>query len=148
MTKTRYADTAFDGVGSKRAGGRWNTPGHAVVYTSEHPAVATLELLVHLKRAQLLRDHYSMIAAEVPDALVRSLDLNALPEGWNAPEEGTASTAIGDAWFGERVSVALRVPSAVMRGQFNVLLNPLHPDWPQVRVYNAEPFIFDPRLAL
>ncbi len=119
-----------------------------MVYASEHPAVAALELLVHLKRAQLLRDHYSVIAAEVPDALIRSLDPSALPEGWNTPEEGAASTAIGDTWFGERISVALRVPSVVMRGQFNVLLNPLHPDWPQVSVHEAEPFLFDPRLAL
>ena len=118
-----------------------------MVYTGEHPATAALEILVHVKRAQLLRDHYSMVAAEVPDALVRSLDLGALPEGWDAPEEITASTGIGDAWFDQRVSVALTVPSVVIRGQFNVLLNPLHPDWPQVTVYEAEPFVFDPRLA-
>ena len=102
---------------------------------------------MHVKRAQLLRDHYSMVTAEVPDALVRSLDLNALPEGWDAPEETAASTGIGDAWFDGRVSVALRVPSVVIRGQFNVLLNPLHPNWQQVVVHEAEPFAFDPRLA-
>ncbi len=102
---------------------------------------------MHVKRAQLLRDHYSVITAEVPDALVRSLDLDALPKGWDAPEETTASTGIGDAWFDQQVSVALRVPSVVIRGQLNVLLNSLHPDWPQVKVYEAEPFVFDPRLA-
>ena len=57
-----------------------------MVYSSEHPATATLELLVHVKRAQLLSDHYSMITAEVPDGVIRSLDLSALPEGWNALE--------------------------------------------------------------
>ena len=85
--------------------------------------------------------------AEVPDALVRSLDLDALPVGWDAPEETSASTGIGDAWFDQRVSVALRVPSVVLRGQFNVLLNPVHPDWERVRLSEAEPFAFDPRLA-
>ena len=102
---------------------------------------------MHVKRAQLLRDHYSMIEAEVPGALVRSLDLDALPEGWDAAEETAASTGIGDAWFDQQISVALRVSSVVMRGQFNVLLNPLHPDWQKVAVHEAEPFAFDPRLA-
>ena len=88
-----------------------------------------------------------MVTAEVPDALVRSLDLAALPEGWDASEETTASTGIGDAWFDQGVSVALRVPSVVLRGQFNVLLNPVHPDWQQVTLHEAEPFAFDPRLA-
>ena len=118
-----------------------------MVYASEHPATAALEILVHVKRAQLLRDHYSVIEAEVPDTLIRSLDLDALPEGWDASEETAASTGIGDAWFDQQISVALRVPSVVIRGQFNVLLNPLHPDWPQVTVDEAKPFAFDPRLA-
>lgn len=88
-----------------------------------------------------------MITAELPDALVRSLDLDALPKGWDAQEEAAASTDIGDAWFDQRISVALRVPSVVMRGQFNVLLNPSHPDWQHVTVHEAEPFAFDSRLA-
>ena len=100
-----------------------------------------------MKRAQLLRDHYSIIAAEVPDTLVRNLDLEALPEGWDAPKETVASTHIGDAWFDGPISVALKVPSVVVRGQFNVLLNPLHPNWQQVTAHEAEPFVFDPRLA-
>ena len=146
MTKAKYATTAFEGVGAGRAGGRWNTPGRAVVYCSEHPATAALEVLVHLKRAQVLRD-YVIVSAEVPDAHVQGLDLTALPERWDALEETTASTDIGDAWFGERVSVGLRVPSVVMAGQFNVLFNPLHPNWSSVQLGEAHPFRFDPRLA-
>ncbi len=134
-------------MGSKLAGGRWNSSGRSVVYTSLHPATAVLEVLVHVKRAQLLRDAYVMIAAEVPDELIRSLDPAALPRGWDAAEETSASTDIGDAWFDEQVSVALRVPSAVMRGQYNLLLNPEHPDWRRVSLGTPEPFLFDARLA-
>ena len=147
ITKTKYAATAFEGVGAKLAGGRWNSVGRAVVYTSEHPATAALEILVHVKRSQLLRDHYSVIVAEVPDDLIAQLDPAALQKGWDAPEEGKASTDVGDAWFDAQVSVGLRVPSAVLRGQFNVLLNPLHPDWEQVALGELEAFLFDARLA-
>jgi RES domain-containing protein len=147
LTSSRYENSAFDGTGSKRAGGRWNSPGRAVVYTSEHPAVAVLELLVHVKRAQLLRDSFVMIPAEVPDYLVNALDPGVLPPRWDAPVETRASTDIGDAWYDLSAGVALRVPSVVLPGQFNVLLNPFHPHWDQVTPGTPEPFLFDLRLA-
>lgn len=104
-------------------------------------------MLVHVKRAQLLRDAYVMIEAGVPDEVIRDLDPAALSDGWNAAEETPISTDVGDAWFDERVSVALRVPSVVIPGQYNLLLNPEHPEWSKVRVGRPEPFLFDPRLA-
>jgi len=134
-------------VGSKLAGGRWNTPGRAVVYTSEHPATAVLEVLVHAERPQLLRDSFVMLSAEVDDTLVRTLDVSALPARWNELGDMTIGQRIGDTWFDKQVSAALRVPSVILRGQFNVLLNPEHPDWAQVDLGEPEPFMFDPRLA-
>jgi len=134
-------------VGSKLAGGRWNTPGRAVVYTSEHPATAVLEVLVHAERPQLLRDSFVMLSAEVDDTLVRTLDVSALPARWNELGDMTIGQRTGDTWFDKQVSVALRVPSVILRGQFNVLLNPEHPDWAQVDLGEPEPFMFDPRLA-
>ncbi len=134
-------------MGSKLAGGRWNTPGRAVVYTSEHPATAVLEVLVHAERPQLLRDSFVMLSAEVDDTLVRTLDVSALPARWNELGDMTIGQRTGDTWFDKQVSVALRVPSVILRGQFNVLLNPEHPDWAQVDLGEPEPFMFDPRLA-
>lgn len=128
-------------------GGRWNTKGRPLVYTSEHPAVAALEVLVHVKRAQLLKDSFVMIEAVIPDESIVTLDPKALTAGWDSIEETKASTGIGDNWFDERISLALRVPSVVMKGQFNVLLNPLHADWPKVRLSEAEGFLFDSRLS-
>ena len=114
---------------------------------SEHPATAALEILVHVKRSQLLRDDYSLITAQVPDEFVVTLDVAALKRGWDAPIETTNSTSVGDAWFDERVSLGLRVPSAILRGQYNVLLNPLHEAWAKVSLAELEPFLFDSRLA-
>ncbi|MEX2535646.1 MAG: RES family NAD+ phosphorylase [Trueperaceae bacterium] len=147
LTSAKFESTAFEGIGSKRVGGRWNSPGRAVVYTSEHPAVAAMELLVHVKRSQLLRDSYLMIPVEVPDDLVETLNPVALSPGWNSPEESRLTTDIGDAWYDQGASVALRVPSVVMSGQFNVLLNPLHRGWQRIRRSAAKPFLFDARLG-
>ena len=133
-------------MGSKKAGGRWNSPGRAVVYTSENRATAALEILVHVRRAQLLRDAYVIFKLDVPDKLVSVLDPHALVRGWDAPIETSASTDIGDAWFDARASVALRVPSVAIRGETNVLLNPMHPDFRRVVIGLPEPFLFDARL--
>lgn len=106
-----------------------------------------LEVLVHAERPQLLRDSFVMLSAEVDDTLVRTLDASALPARWDELGDMTVGRRIGDVWFDKQVSVALRVPSVILRGQFNVLLNPEHPDWAQVELGKPEPFMFDPRLA-
>ena len=135
------------GVGSKLVGGRWNSSGRAVVYTSEHPATALLEVLVHAERPQLVRDSFVMLSADVPENLVRTLEITSLAAGWNALGDSRVAQRIGDAWYDEQVSVALRVPSVILKGQLNVLLNPEHSDWAGVALGEPEPFVFDPRLT-
>ncbi len=117
-----------------------------MVYSSEHPATAVLEVLVHAQRPQLLRDSYLMLSAMFDDHLARTLSVATLPAGWNNLTDTSGSRIIGDTWFDDQVSVALLVPSVILRRQFNVLLNPEHPDWPRVTLGEPEPFIFDPRL--
>jgi RES domain-containing protein len=46
--KRRYKASAFTGEGARLFGGRWNSKGIPVVYTSASPSLATLEMLVHL----------------------------------------------------------------------------------------------------
>lgn len=128
-------------------GGRWNSRGRVMVYTSEHRSLAALETLVHVPRVQLLRDDYLVIPITIPDELVLDFDTGGLPDGWNDPEDGRATQSLGDAWLREGSSVALRVPSAVLPREWNLLLSPDHPDWPQVEIGEAEPFLFDARLA-
>ncbi len=145
LCKRRYA--AFDGRGARLAGGRWNRPGTAVVYTSESLALAGLELLVHAD-PELLPEDLVAICADIPEAVrVARLEEEALPKNWRrypAPED---LARIGNEWAESLASVALSVPSAVVPRERNVLLNPAHRDFRKIRIGRPESFTLDPRLA-
>lgn len=118
-----------------------------MVYLGEGVAIATLEVLVHLPRPALLAVAYRLLRVDIPDELARDLPESALPAGWDDPGSSAASAPVGSAWAESRASVALRVPSAVVPFERNVLLNPEHPGFGRLTFGEAMPFLFDRRLA-
>jgi RES domain-containing protein len=146
ICKTRHLATALSGEGARLSGGRWNSPGLPVVYTSSSLSLATLEVLVHLEDPELLANLFSWIPLEIPDDLVEWIDPASLPPEWLNDEPGPASRTAGDGWLKSRRSAALAVPSVVTPGEWNILLNPAHPDFPKLLPGPAKPFRPDPRL--
>ena len=57
IVQTHVADHAFSGEGARRYGGRWNSKGHAVVYTSGSISLAILEILVHIQIYDILEEY-------------------------------------------------------------------------------------------
>lgn len=144
ITTRRFADTAFSGEGARLFGGRWNRKGQAVVYTSESRSLALLEMLV---QDQPLRAHYVLIAATLPAAVsTMTIEARALPADWRTAQARSGSQEIGAAWLREGKACALIVPSAVMPGEHNVLLNPAHPYFERIRFDKPEELSTDLRL--
>ena len=137
IAKARHAMDAFDGDGARRYGGRWNSPGTPLVYTSATRALAVLELLAT----------YVLIEATFDAALVERLEPVRLPRNWRAFPSRASLQEIGDRWAAERRSAVLEVPSAVVPAESNFLLNPLHRDFPKIAVGGSSRFEFDPRLG-
>ncbi len=127
---------ALDGEGARCFGGRWNRPGRPVVYFADHPALAVLEVIVHLDVApDDLPDDYVLLKVSLPEREDRAVASN-----------GEKARDVGDAWLvGQRTPV-LRVASALVSQADNFLLNPLHPAASETRVEASTPFRFDPRL--
>lgn len=146
LVKAALAPAALDGEGARRFGGRWNSPGRPMVYAASSLSLAALEILVHLQDAALLRRAYAFLVLECVDGLAQRLDPGLLPPDWQRPEH-PALKEIGDRWLDARSSAALEVPSAIVPLEWNVLFNPLHPDWSRVSASAARAFSFDPRLA-
>jgi len=145
IVKARHAANAFDGKGARLEGGRWNSPGTPVVYTSGSAALAALELLVHLGRGSIL-NAYVLIACTVEEALVSRLDQKRLPNNWRSYPAPPELQLIGDEWVKAGTSAVLEVPSAVIATDANYVLNPLHPDFRAIRTSGPQRFEYDPRL--
>ncbi len=138
---------ALDGEGARLWGGRWNSAGRPVVYASSTLSLAALEYLVHLDPADA-PDDLVALTIEVPDdAPAELVDAESLPAGWAQQPEPAACRLVGDRWAAAGAALVLRVPSAPVPEESNVLLNPRHPDAARVRVVHERAFAFDPRLT-
>lgn len=143
--KPKHARTAFTGKGASLYGGRFNSKGMAVVYTSQSIALASLEMLVHLQSEELL-EKYLIRQVSFDEELVEILDPWALPRFWRSEAQSAAVQRIGDEWIGVGRSPVLQVPSAVVPSESNFLLNPHHSRFHEIAIGRSLQHQFDPRL--
>jgi RES domain-containing protein len=144
--KTKRAETWSDGEGAFLFGGRWNTRGTRLLYASGSLSLAALEMLVHLNREQMLLS-YSHASLRFDEKFILSVEkLGKLPSNWRASPPPPAVQRIGDEWAESNVSLVLRVPTAIVRGEYNYLINVSHPDFSKVKLGKPTPFNFDERL--
>ncbi len=146
LSKRKYAADVFAGDGPRMFGGRWNPVGVPMVYTSMSLSLAVLEVFVHMPK-EAEPDDYVAVRAELPvDALtMERLVLKKLPSNWKQVES-PATQAIGAAWAQSRRSLVLMVPSVVVPGEWNVIVNPRHADAGKIRIVETTPFRFDTRM--
>ncbi|NOX85800.1 MAG: RES family NAD+ phosphorylase, partial [Chlorobi bacterium] len=134
------------GKGAEKAGGRWNSKGAAVVYTSQSRALCVAEIAVHADLG-IVPTGYELVTIEIPDTVgIYEIIPDELPPDWKSiPYPGTLQE-IGDTLIRENKYLVIKVPSAVVQGDFNYLLNPAHPDFLKVKVLKTEKFSFDDRM--
>jgi RES domain-containing protein len=144
IIRETYAATAFTGEGAALTGGRWNSPGARVVYTSASASLAALETLVHLNPA--LRFKYLIFQIEFDEALVENIPPAILPAGWRDEPPPPATKRLGDAWVKQARSAVLELPSVIIPCESNFLLNISHPDFKSITISKAGAFFFDSRL--
>lgn len=141
VVKEKYLDSAFDGEGARLYGGRWNSKGVSVVYTSDSLALCSLEIFVHLPSYTLLADFVYMAVIFDSELVTDAL----LIDGWDERPISKVSQAIGDQWVKEGLSAVLRVPSVIMPDGHNYLIHINHPDFKKIKIGKPQPLAFDPR---
>jgi RES domain-containing protein len=146
LCKARYAADPLSGRGSLSASGRWHPRGLRIVYTSATLSLAALEMLVHLAR-ESLPDDLVQVEIEIPGTLaMETLDPERLTPAWRSYPAPPELAAFGGGWLREGRTPLLRVPSAVVPEEWNLLINPAHPRATRVRAVGHKPFSFDVRL--
>lgn len=145
LTKRKYARQPLAGIGGLQADGRWHSAGRRVVYLASSEALAVLEVRVHLGSVVPV-DPWQLLTFEVPADKVTTLPRRRWPRQWDAVPFVKASQRLGDRWLASLDSLALRVPSVHSASDFNVVLNPLHPDANSVRLLGQHRYAFDGRL--
>jgi len=115
------------------------------VYASGSLSLCALEVVVHNVSLQMLRS-FKYARVDIPEKLILNVeDMNKEAFFPLAVSTGR-SKRIGDEWFDNQLFPVLRVPSVVIPIEYNYLINPSHPDYPQLRIGEPQSFGFDKRL--
>lgn len=145
ITHERFADAPFSGEGSLYYGSRWASKGQRVSYAADHLALATLEKIAGVQRADLLTEMV-YVKGHVPRALLNILPDEDLPREWNALPPRAATRQVGDRWLAEQQSLLLRVPSVVLPHSYNYVINAGHPGSSALSIEIVEPLLLDRRV--
>ena len=136
----------LSGKGAEITGGRWNSKGRALLYTSSSRALCMAEIAVHTPLGCLPAD-YVMIEIQIPtDIMVWEIQPDELPNNWFSFVNRQITQKIGDHFITRNEALVLKVSSAVVQGDYNYLINPFHSEIHRIHILGIESFRFDERL--
>lgn len=147
LSKSKHAKD-LSGKGAEKFGGRWNSKGVAILYAADSRALCTAEIAVHTPLG-IIPDDYDIVSIRIPNkTIIPELEIAELPKDWKSIPHSHSTQEIGDKFVDDEKFLVIKVPSAVVQGEFNYLINPEHSDFKSVKIEKIEPFSFDERLFL
>jgi len=145
LSKSKFAND-LSGKGAEKSGGRWNSKGTALVYTSNSRALCTTEIAVHTPLGNIPLD-YMLVTIEIPDDIsLQEISGTKLSTDWKSFPHSNSTQEMGDKFVADCKFAVLKVPSAVVQGDFNFLINPSLAESARIKILSFEPFSFDERL--
>ncbi len=143
---TKEEHSALDGMGGLYGPGRWHKKGNLVIYTSEHASLAAWEKIVHVASFENLPNNLLLVEIGIPDGIeIQTVPQSVLVKGWDSFPFANETVNYGTSFLREKKHLALKVPSVIIPTEYNIILNPLHPDIHFCKVIGRTPFIFDKR---
>jgi RES domain-containing protein len=142
ITLAKYARALF----ASGNPARWNSRDVKMIYTAESKALACLENVVH-RNSKGLQAHFKVMYIEIPDDLqITVLKEADLKKGWSLFKNMPYTQEKGNQWIKEKATAILQVPSVIIKGTSNFLLNPAHNDFSNISLLKSEVFTFDSRI--
>ncbi len=146
ISKEKYIKD-LSGIGAKLYGGRWNPKGYALVYSSENKALAALEVLVHVDR-DTFPDDLKIISLNIPDKRINNYKESKFKTIMTRQDSIIMLKEEGKKWLESKESLALSVPSILIPGEKNILINPNHKSFKEIKILKVEDFVFDERFFI
>lgn len=147
IEKSIFAKDVRSGSGARIYGGRWNSPGRPAIYCAGSLSLAMLEVLAHVSTLEDAGEKRAFFTVDIDDKWIEEIATTDLPRNWRSALNVGPCRRQGDAWLGRGHSVALRVPSALVTGEFNCILNPAHRHYKKAAQWSAgTPLRIDSRL--
>jgi len=144
LVRKKYGFT-LSGEGAKKAGGRWNSIDLSLIYTSDSRSLCTAEVAVSLPIGIFPND-FEMLLIDIPEDIpILEINIRDLPEGWRKFPYLEKTLQLGDQFILESKFLVMKVPSAIIPGDFNYLINPCHADFGRLEIIKSEPYEFDER---
>jgi RES domain-containing protein len=126
ISKSAFAED-LNGTGAALYGGRWNPKGFSMLYTAGSISLAVLEYMAHnFHLMPSLELTLSIIS--LPDTTsYETIKAEDLPPRWHKPLTSHQFTqGLGAEFLKAKRAYAMKVPSAIIPNEYNILLNPLH----------------------
>lgn len=138
----------LSGMGkSYERGGRWNAPGHPVLYFGTSASVAMLEMGNYMPTPRMVPRDFVIGIFEVEDPGVARLALEELPQGWDDFPYPASTQRLGSDFLSRGEHLVLRVPSTASSGLEDIaVVNPRHQDISRLRLITTKSTIYNPRL--
>ncbi|RYY28952.1 MAG: RES domain-containing protein [Sphingobacteriaceae bacterium] len=114
----------LSGTGAFKYGGRWNSVGTYMLYTSENSSLAYLETLVHTNKHFLPSDLFIVTIAIDDKAPIYTIPNEQYPINWRTLDN-TRNQFLGDRLMLKKEFLGFKVKSAINEHEYNYLLNPL-----------------------
>ena len=136
----------FSGEGAKLYGGRWNKRGTNMLYFSTSLSLCVLEVLVHFNQEYAPVD-LCYVEVDIPDKLINfKADFSALNTHLRDNPPHFSTQQFGSKWAGDKVNLALAVPSAILPIENNIIINPLHVSISKLKTVEVNKLDLDSRL--
>ncbi len=126
---------------------RWNNKGVFVIYAAESRSLACLENLVH-RSGEGNNALYKVMLIQIPDNIKSEIisEIN-LKAGWQKIENYPYCRKIASKWLQHLKTPLLKVPSVIIKNEFNYIINTAHPDFKKIKIFGVEDFAFDNRFS-
>lgn len=132
-SQNKNSHDVFSGEGGLYVAGRWNHKGNKAIYCSQSISLCTLEWLAH-NGLSVSGFSYYKFSVRIPEKWVIRYTLSDLPFDWNkTPATDTTRNFAETHFFLPNQQLAMAVPSVMVPEEYNLIINPLHQAFPQVR---------------